>query len=77
MRGRQVPTGNDVAPVWGREREGRGAVVAAAGEVGLQIKIAWSKSRIRDLEFFRIRGEHEAEGGFDNEGGEKGGIWGR
>lgn len=28
--------------------------------MGSQIKIAWSKSRIGDLEFFRIRGEHEA-----------------
>lgn len=27
---------------------------------GSQIKIAWSKSRIGHLEFFRIRGEHEA-----------------
>ena len=30
-----------------------------------QVKVAWSKSRIGDLEFFRVWGEHEArmEGG--------------
>lgn len=32
-------------------------------EFGSQVKIAWSKSRIGDLEFFRVWGEHEAGGG--------------
>lgn len=34
---------------------------------GSQIKIAWSKSRFGDLEFLRVRGEHEAGGGRDND----------
>lgn len=34
-------------------------------EEGSQVKIAWSKSRIRDLEFFRVRGEHEAGRGVE------------
>lgn len=35
-------------------------ITVEQGKLGSQVKIAWSESRIRDLEFFRVRGEHEA-----------------
>lgn len=35
-------------------------ITVEQGKLGSQVKIAWSESRIGDLEFFRVRGEHEA-----------------
>lgn len=52
--------------------------LGGGGGEGSQVKIAWSKSRIGDLEFFRVRREHEAgiDRGKGGGGGERVDFWG-
>lgn len=57
-RHRKVQTPIGVFKSWrGRGKGGR----CLQGKLGSQVKIAWSKRRFGDLEFFRIWGEHEVQ----------------